>query len=330
MRSDKLHSSLLSKRCRLIALDEYDKRIVFELMNNARQTLRELAPKVGLTAPSIKKRVDKLVEVGFIKEYTVGLGSKYIDATNAIIIAETDGSVKPDQFIHKFQDNRAVFLILPMVSGELFLRVMYTSTDELSNLTNMISNFVGVKSVHMHVTDVYESVCSLTDFTTLQLKILSQLVLDPRMPTHEIAARSGLSVKNIEQNLDTLVREEMVDFGIKWNPFGKGTSVVMAPIKYDTKRATPESINHWFNAHYPIEFWYSRTSLNESLIFAILGVSDISKLEELTRALQNQDWVESVTVMIGYSSVNPDSLPITMLIDLLTTHGLWPASDRRT
>ncbi len=298
-------------------------------MNNSRQTLRELSPKVGLTAPSIKKRIDKLIEVGFIKKYIVALGYKYIDATSATVIVRTDGSVKPDRFIQKFQDNRAVFLILPMVSGELLLRVMYTSTNDLSNLTELISNFDGVKSVHVHVTDVYESRCSLTDFTIVQLKILSQLVLDPRMPTHEIAARSKLSVKSVEQNLDTLVREEMVFFGIKWNRIGKGSSIVTAPIKYDSKKATPESIVQWFTIHYPIEFWSYRASLYEPLIFVSLGVNDIFKLEELTRALQNQDWVESVSIMVSYSSVNPDMPPMTMLIDLLTNHGLWPPSDRR-
>jgi len=310
-------------------LDEYDKRIIFELMNNARQTLRQLSPKIGLTAPTIKKRIDKLVEVGFIKEYIVALGYKYIDATSATIIVRTDGSVKPGQFIREFQDNRAVFLILPMVSGELLLRIMYTTTDERSNLTELISNFDGVKSVHVHVTDVYESKCSLTDFTIVQLRILSQLVLNPRMPTHEIAARSGLSVRCVERNLDTLVREEMVFFGIKWNRVGNGTSIAVAIIKYDSEKATPESIVHWFNTHYPIEFWFCRFSLYEPLTFANLGVSYISKLEELTRALQNQDWVESVSVMIGYSSVNPDMPPMTMLIDLLATHGLWPPCDKR-
>ena len=310
-------------------MDEYDKRIAFELMNNSRQTLRELSPKVGLTAPSIKKRIDKLVEVGFIKKYIVALGYKYIDATTAAVIVRTDGSVKPERFIQKFQDNRAVFLILPMVSGELLLRVMYTTTDEISNLTKMISNFDGVKSVHVHVTDVYESKCSLTDFTMVQLRILSQLVLDPRMPTHEIAARSGLSVKSVELNLDTLVREEMVFFGIKWNRIGKGSSIVTAPIKYDSNKATPESIVQWFITHYPIEFWSCRSSLYEPLIFVSLGVNDIFKLEELMRDLQNQDWVESVSVMISYSSVNPDMPPMTMLIDFLANNRLWPPSDRR-
>jgi len=309
-------------------LDEYDKRIVLELMTNARQTLRQLVPKIGLTAPSIKKRIDKLVEVGFIKEYIVALGNKYIDATSAIIIARTDRSVNADHFINHFQDNRILYLILPMLSGELFLRVMYATPDELSDFIELLSDFDGVKSVDVHVTEVYESERALSDFTTQQLRILSQLISDPRLPTHEIAARSGLSVKIVEENINILIRENMVIFGIKWNPFGKGTSVVVVPIKYISDKSSPESIAQWFKTYYPLEFWYFRSSMDEPLLFAILGMSDISKLEELMRDLQNQDWVVAASVMVGYSSVNPDILPMTMLLDLLTTHGLWPPSDR--
>ncbi len=299
-------------------------------MDNSRQTLRQLARKIGLTAPSIKKRIDRLFEVGFIKDYIVTLGSKYITAKSAIIIVRTDGSVNLDKFTACLQKDRAVFLILPIASGELFLRAMYTSPSELSNLKRMINDFDGVESIDVHVTDVYEGDCELTDFSETQLKILSQLALDPRMPTHEIAARSGLSVKNVEQNLETLVREKMVLFGIKWNPFGKGTSVVAAPVRYNPNKITPESIEQWFSTRYPIEFWYSRTSMDEPLLFVILGMSDITKLEELTKNLQKQEGVENVTVMIGYSSVNPDTLPHFMLIDLLTAHKLWPPPDRRT
>jgi DNA-binding Lrp family transcriptional regulator len=299
-------------------------------MDNSRQTLRQLAKKIGLTAPSIKKRIDRLVEVGFIKDYIVTLGYKYITAKSVIIIARTDGSVNLDQFTECLQEDRAVFLILPIASGELFLRAMYTVPRELSNLVQKISDFDGVESVDVHEIDVFESDYELTDFTTTQLKILSQLVLDPKIPTHEIAARSGLSVKSVEQNLGKLVREEMVLFGIKWNPFGKGTSVVVAPVRYNSNKTTPDSIEQWFNTRYPIEFWYSRTSLDEPLLFAILGISDITKLEELTKDLQKKKGVENVTVMIGYTSVNPDTLPHTMLIDLLTAHKLWPPLDRST
>lgn len=310
-------------------MDVYDKNIAFELMDNSRQTLRQLSEKIGLTGPSIKKRIDRLVEDGFIKEYIVLLGFKYIKATDVIILVKTDGSINVEDFIECVQVYRSIFLIVPMVSGELFLRVSYSHPDELSEVVSMVSDFSGVTSIEVHTTEICEGGGNLSEFTTVQLRILSQLVLDPRMPPHEIAARSGLSVKKVNQNLDILIQDNMVIFGIKWNPFGKGTSVVVAPIRYDTKQTTPDYVNDWFITRYPIEFWYSRLSKEEPLLFAIFGISDMKKLEEITRDIQNQKWAEAVSVLIGYSSTNPDTPTMTMLVDLLTIQGLWPPCDKR-
>ena len=313
---------------RLIFLDVYDKKIAFELMDNSRQTLRQLSSKIGLTAPSIKKRIDSLVEDGFIKQYIVALGNKYIEATDAIILAHTDGSVNLEEFIERIQDSEIVFLILPMISGELFLRVAYTDSHELSELVEILTNYSGVTDVAVHTTHIHKGGGNLSDFTKIQLKILSQLVANPRMPAHDIAARSGVSVKRVNQNLETLIGENMVHFGIKWNPHGKGTSVVVGLIEYDSRKTSPDYIDDWLSLRYPIEFWYARVSHEEPLIFAIFGISDIRYLETITKDILNQKWNESVSFMIGHSSTNLDTLHIIKLVDLLSSHGLYPPVDK--
>jgi DNA-binding Lrp family transcriptional regulator len=291
-------------------------------MDNSRQTLRQLSLKIGLTAPSIKKRIDSLIEDGFIKEYIVALGNKYIQATEAIILARTEGSVNLEQLITRLRENEIVFLILPMTSGELFLRVMYSDAHELSKFLEMLDQYNGISDVAVHTTHVYEGGGNLSDFTKSQIKILNQLVVDPRMPAHEIAAGSGVSVKKVNQNIDILVKENMIHFGIKWNPHAKGTSVVMNLIEYDPTQTNPDYINDWLSLRYPIEFWYLRVSQEKPIVFAVFGISDIRYLETLTKDIMNQTWTASVSVMIGYSSTNLDTLHITKLIALLSSHGL--------
>lgn len=310
-------------------MDAYDKSIAFELMDNSRQTLRQLSSKIGLTPPSIKKRIDQLIEVGFIKQFIVYLDDKYIKGTAAIVLVRTDGSVNLEQFIERIQDNQIIFLILPMISGELFLRVFYTEPQELSKFVEMLSGYDGVIDVEVHTTRVHKGGSDLSDFTTPQLKILSQLAVDPRMPAHEIAARAGLSIKKVNQNLETLVDENMVRFGMKWNRHGKGTFVALGLIKYDSNLTTPEYITDWLTLRYPIEFWYTRVSMEKLVVFAVLGVSDIIFLETLMKEIQKQEWQESISILIGSSSTNLDIPHITRLIDMLTSHGLWPAVDMR-
>lgn len=54
-------------------LDETDKKILRELSANSRQSMRELAKKVNLSAPSVTERVRKMESEGIISEYTISI-----------------------------------------------------------------------------------------------------------------------------------------------------------------------------------------------------------------------------------------------------------------
>jgi DNA-binding Lrp family transcriptional regulator len=53
-----------------MALDELDKRIVTALVDNARATYAQVGAQVGLSAPAVKRRVDRLRATGAITGFS--------------------------------------------------------------------------------------------------------------------------------------------------------------------------------------------------------------------------------------------------------------------
>ena len=53
-----------------MAFDELDKRIVAALVGNARATYAEIGAEVGLSAPAVKRRVDRLRSTGAITGFS--------------------------------------------------------------------------------------------------------------------------------------------------------------------------------------------------------------------------------------------------------------------
>ena len=51
-------------------MDDIDRRIVALLRENARRSFKDIGSHVGLTAPAVKRRVDRLEEDGVIRGYT--------------------------------------------------------------------------------------------------------------------------------------------------------------------------------------------------------------------------------------------------------------------
>jgi Lrp/AsnC family transcriptional regulator, leucine-responsive regulatory protein len=59
-------------------MDATDQRIVALLQQNARQTFGEMGRKVGLSAPAVKRRIDRLEETGVIRGYTALIDHSYL------------------------------------------------------------------------------------------------------------------------------------------------------------------------------------------------------------------------------------------------------------
>ena len=51
-------------------MDDTDRKIVALLRENARRSFKDIGGKVGLSAPAVKRRVDRLEEEGVIRGYT--------------------------------------------------------------------------------------------------------------------------------------------------------------------------------------------------------------------------------------------------------------------
>lgn len=76
------------KRVRYIngAVDELDTELLRALSENARTPIKDLARRVGLSAPSTAERVRRLEEAGVIQGYTIRIDPRAIGLSLAIYI----------------------------------------------------------------------------------------------------------------------------------------------------------------------------------------------------------------------------------------------------
>lgn len=62
----------------LLRIDELDRRIVAQLVEDSRQSYRQLGDRVGLSAPAVKRRVDRLRDAGIIERFTVAVDPRVL------------------------------------------------------------------------------------------------------------------------------------------------------------------------------------------------------------------------------------------------------------
>src|ERR687887_1227322 len=73
-------------------MDDVDRRIVALLRENARRSFKDIGSHVGLTAPAVKRRVDRLEADGVIRGYTARVDpSRFGWPTHALVALYTEG-----------------------------------------------------------------------------------------------------------------------------------------------------------------------------------------------------------------------------------------------
>ena len=90
-------------------LDDTDERILAELTEHARATFAEIGQKVNLSAPAVKRRVDRMLDSGVIKGFTTVVDRNALGwNTEAYVQVFCHGTIAPDQL-------RAAWVNMPEV-----------------------------------------------------------------------------------------------------------------------------------------------------------------------------------------------------------------------
>jgi len=79
-------------------LDDTDERILAELAQDARATYAEIGQRVSLSAPAVKRRVDRMLDTGVIRGFTTVVDRNALGwNTEAYVQVFRHGTIAPDE-----------------------------------------------------------------------------------------------------------------------------------------------------------------------------------------------------------------------------------------
>lgn len=82
----------------MLRMDTIDRRIISCLVADARSSYAEIGSVVGLSAPAVKRRVDKLLDSGVIRGFTAVVDPEALGwGTEAFVEVHGVGNVRPSQ-----------------------------------------------------------------------------------------------------------------------------------------------------------------------------------------------------------------------------------------
>jgi DNA-binding Lrp family transcriptional regulator len=127
-------------------LDEIDRQIVAHLREGARRSFRDVGEAVGLSAPAVKRRVDRLEAAGVVTGYTAVLDPAHFGWTmQAVVALYCEGTMAADE-VRAAVEGHPEIVAAYTVAGEAsaVLVVRAADTGHLERLLERIREHRGV------------------------------------------------------------------------------------------------------------------------------------------------------------------------------------------
>ena len=134
-------------------MDEIDERIVALLRENARRSYQDIGSRVSLSAPAIKRRVDRLEGLGIIRGYSAVLDHVALGwTTHAVVSLFCEGRMSASEILAtagRHPEVAAAYTVAGEASA--ILNVLARDTEHLEQALERIRDSPGIMRTQTQV-----------------------------------------------------------------------------------------------------------------------------------------------------------------------------------
>ncbi len=271
-----------------VKLDSLDIKILERLLNNCRESDRQIGMAIGISGGAVKSRIRKMQEKGIIENFTIkieppglGYGIFYVVVTG----------IDTKEILNQIKLVGEPFIVVPCVGGiSVCGIVVKDNVKQKIELAKKLMSDVKVLSIFEA-----ENYATRSNLTKTDLTIIRELMKNPREKIEDLAKTTKLSTKTITRSIEKLQENEAIQFTLIYNPIkmeGYIPHAILTWIDGDLKETLKILEEKFHNNFMQIPF----IAKNQIVLF--MHTDNIFKLDELTRQVRNTIGVSSADLFI--------------------------------
>ncbi len=269
-------------------LDNLDIKILSRLLNNCRESDRQIGKELGISGGAIRARIKKMQESRIIEKFTIkveppilGLGVLYIVVSGQNI----------KDILEQIRLVGEPFFVVPCVGGITVCSIVIKENlQQKIELANKLMKDVRVLSIFEAESPGYSANLTKTD-----LEILEYLIKEPRQKIEKIAEEMSISTKTVTRCIDKLQKNNGIQFTLIYNPRkieGFISHAILTWIDGNLKETLDKMNNELSESFMQIPF----IAKNQIVLF--MYSRDIFEMDELTKIVRNMNGVKSADLFI--------------------------------
>ena len=269
-------------------MDNLDMSILSRLLNNCRESDRQIGIELGISGGAVRARIKKMENSKVIEKFFIKVEPPVLG--NGVLYFVVSGE-NMDEVLEQISLVGEAFLVAPCIGGVTVCSIVIKENlKQKIELANKLMKDVRVLSIFEAENPGFNS-----SFTKTDLEILEELIKDPRQKIEKIAKNTNMSTKTITRCIEKFQKNDGIQFTLIYDPKRIENFIphaILAWIDGDLKETLEIMDNVFSKSYLQIPF------IAKNQIVLLMYSENIFKMDELTQKVRMIKNVKSADLFI--------------------------------
>ncbi|HET6517688.1 MAG TPA: AsnC family transcriptional regulator [Nitrosopumilaceae archaeon] len=269
-------------------MDKIDIQILSRLLNNCRESDRQIGMEVGISGGAVKSRIKKMQKNGVIEYFTLKIEPPVLGYSVLYFVVSGEDL---EEIMQQVKLIGEPFFVVPCVGGITVCSIVIK--ENVQQKIEIAKNLM--KDVRILTIFEAENPGVSSNLTKTDLEIINELIKDPRKKIEDIAKNINLSTKTVTRSIEKLQNDDAIQFTLIYEPTkiqGYIPYCVLTWINGELKQ-TLQSVKNEFSENFLQEPFLAKNQI------AFFMYSDnVFKMDEQTQLLRKISGIRTADLFI--------------------------------
>ena len=263
-------------------------KILSSLLNNCRESDRQIGKKFGISGGAVGSRINKMKKSGLIENFCMKVEPPVL-GQNIVYIVVSGQDI--EKIMKQVKLVGLPFVIVPCVGGTTVCGIVVK--EDVEQKIELLKNLMN----DVRILLIFEAGSEEIDFniTKTDLQVLSELIDDPRQKIEKLSNKTELSTKTINRILEKFEENDSIQFTLVYDPSkieGYIPYAVLSVVNGDIKTILKNLEKQFADSFMMIPF------LAKNQIVLFLYSENIFQMDEMTEKIRQVDGILSTDLFI--------------------------------
>jgi len=186
-------------------------KILNLLLDNCRESDRQIGKKIGINGAAVKTRIQKMEKNGVIEKYTLKIEPPILGYNLFYFVVTGQNQ---EDILEQAKLIGEPYVVVPCVGGITVCGIVVTeNVEQKIELAKKLMKDVRVLSIFQA-----ENVGVPTNLTRTDLEIIEKLIKDPQTKIEDLAKSTKLSTKTVTRALEKFQKDDAILFTLVYDP----------------------------------------------------------------------------------------------------------------